>query len=84
MYVSLWQVRWSNQLQINIFPHFLEKNKDEAGQDPNKSRSASNRSGRKHPAKEYTSTSILGKIYDFVKKEDFDQPLSGVNLILVA
>lgn len=86
MCVSLYQVRWPHQVQVNLFPHYLEKNKDEAAQDPNKLWSAPNRvhaSGRK-PAKEYPSTSILGKIYDLVKKEDLNKPIEGMNLVLVA
>lgn len=88
MYVSLYQIHWPSQLHVNLFPHFLEKNKDEAGQDPSKPWSASNwigMGGRKPHTKkhqEYPSTSILGKMYDTVKKEDFDKPLNGMNVRL--
>ena len=81
------QIRWPNQINNDLYPHFLEKNKDETSQDSSKPRSNWLASSSRKPAKtydEYTSTSILGRIYDLVKKEDLDKAVNGINLISIA
>ncbi|KAG0562111.1 hypothetical protein KC19_9G119100 [Ceratodon purpureus] len=73
------EIRWPNQIHNDLYPHFLEKNKDETSQDSSKPRSNWLASSSRKPAKtydEYTSTSILGRIYDLVKKEDLDKAVN--------
>lgn len=82
MCVLLNQVKWCSELQCNIYPHFLEKNKDEADTSKQKLAFASiwnGSSGKKLLAKkyEYTSTSILGRVYELVENEEFDKLSEG-------